>query len=157
MFRFYKALLITAVSVIIIAFFSLFGYRGDYARKIGDDNSAVGALAVFLSVGLGSRDGQAFAEATNKLTVFSGEVKVTLRLYRSNENPLKSDEKMEVVAETSVEDLDFTESVAVSYPVGEGSYFWMAEIVYSVDGGAEKTLDTKIMFFDGNGGALEIG
>lgn len=156
MFRFHKALIVTAISVLTIAFFSLFCYRGVYAERMGDDRFDVGTLAVFLSVGVGYRDGQAFAEATNKLTVLPGEVSVTLRLRRADKNPASLDGEMETVAEISVDDLDFTEKICVTYSA-DGDFFWMAEVVYSVDGGKERMLNTEVVFFDESGNVLEAG
>jgi len=148
---------VAVVSVMTIAFFSLFCYRGDYAMSKGDGKRSFGALAVFLSVGLDYRDGEVVAEVTNRLTVFPGEVSVTVRLYRSDENPITSDVRMEAVAEVFVEDLDFTERVGASYPTEGKSSFWMAEVVYSVDGGAEQAMDTDVILFDGNGNVLDLG
>lgn len=149
------AIILSAVSVVVLAFLSLFSARGVYARNRGEDKPIIGALFVCMDINIKCSDGNVCAVAHNRLTVFTGIVAVKVTLYYSASAPDADIKNMTVAAVNSTDDLDFSKSLSVSCPINGEEYYWEAEVKWTVDGGAEKTMRTDVICYGSDGSMLQ--
>lgn len=149
------AVILSAVSVVVLAFLSLFAARGVYFKSRGEDKPVIGALFVAVDINIKCSDGAVSAVANNRLTVFTGTVETTVTLYCSDVAPISDISEMTVAAVNFDGDLDFAESLTASFPLNGTRKYWEAEIKWRVDGGKEHILRTSVICYGADGEVIE--
>lgn len=107
-----------------------------------------------LSLSMDGGSGRVWATAKNDLTIFPSTVKVTVELYCSDVY-YASYEKMTLVAQNSIEDLNMGESITVNYSTGGKQKYWQGRMVYKIDNKFPETKVTQTMIFDANGNFIK--
>jgi len=151
----HRSVAIAICALIVLGFLSIFCSHGKYAKDRGRGSFSIGALFVVMDVSLSYRNGEVVAIAENRLTVLPGVVATSVYLYSFKGESYKVNDKLSLVAQCSVSDLDFTESISVSHPLTDEAEYWLAAVRYTVDGSAVKMLYTEVLRYDLNGNVIE--
>ena len=107
-----------------------------------------------LSLAMDGGNGRIWATAKNEVTIFPSTVKVTVELYCSDVY-YASYEKMTLVAQNSIDDLNMGESITVNCSTGGKQKYWQGRMVYKIDNKFPETKITQIMIFDANGNFIK--
>lgn len=117
-----------------------------------DEDYTASTYGVFtsLSLAIDGNNGEVWAIAKNKITIFPATVRVIIELY-SSDTYQNSHQSMTLVAKNNINDLDMGHTIEARTSTNGKQKYWKARMCYKVDNDDWTVIVTDTILLDKNG------
>lgn len=122
----------------------------DTTQSENSGNATPYGIYTRITLSLDGGNGEMWATAKNKLTIFPATVKVVVELY-SSYTYQESYTNMTLVCKNNIDDLDMNSSIEARSSTNGEQKYWKARVYYKVDSNDWQELVTDTGLFDANG------
>ncbi len=129
----------------------------DHEISKSDDKFNIMPLGIFtsLSLDIGVENGQVYAKAKNKISIFPSSVRVYVRLY-SSQSYQESYHTMTLESENFTEDLNMGKTISTYASINGVKRYWQARIYYKIDNLDWNEKVTSVWLIDVDGTATMV-